>query len=79
MNVVGRALVSVKETDIEGAVGALSLDDCDVLMKYIYRGLGSQHKEQTFYTTLLKWHPVVLKKAGQGSIIRAISEVGRQI
>ena len=47
MNVVGRALVSVKETDIEGAVGALSLDDCDVLMKYIYRGLVSQHKEQT--------------------------------
>ena len=79
MDVVGRALMSIKEADIEGAVGALSLDDCDVLMKYIYRGLGSQRKEQNFYTSLLKWHPVVLKRAGQGSIIRAISEVGRQI
>merc|ERR1712224_159646 len=35
--------------------GSLSLEDCDVLMKYIYRGLG-QTKRDKQYAPLLKWH-----------------------
>ena len=30
--------MSFKEADIDGAVGTLSMEECDVLMKYIYRG-----------------------------------------
>ena len=83
-------------------VGQLSLDECDVLMKYIYfgcaprpasprrarssaqpppprrRSLGQPEKEKQ-YATLLKLHPVVLKRAGQASIVRVISEVTRVV
>ena len=38
--VVGKVLLAIKEADIEKTVGALTLDQCDVLMKYLYRGLG---------------------------------------
>lgn len=36
---VCRILTMVKDGDIDGTVGALSLDECDVLMKFIYRGV----------------------------------------
>ena len=74
-DVVCKALVAIKEAEIAGAVGALSLEQCDVLMKYIYRGLGPGGKKNETYSMLLKWHPVVLQRAGPSSIIRAISEV----
>ena len=37
---VAKALGAIKEAEMEGAVGALTLEQCDVLMKYLYRGLG---------------------------------------
>lgn len=73
--VVGKVLLAIKEADIEKTVGALTLDQCDVLMKYLYRGLGQPAKKHETYQHLLKWHPLVLKRAGQASIMRAISEV----
>lgn len=73
--VVSKALNSVKEADIEGAVAALTLDECDVLMKYLYRGLAQPGKSHDAYQKLLKWHPVVLRRAGPASIMRTISEV----
>lgn len=78
-DVVCKAMVGIKEADIAAAVGALSLDECDVLMKYLYRGLGPAGKKNETYTILLKWHPVVLQRAGSGSIMRAISEVNRAL
>ena len=76
-DVVYKVLHAIKDADIEGAVGALSLEECDVLMKYLYRGLGPAGKKNETYTALLKWHPVVLKRAGNASIMRAISEVNQ--
>ena len=76
-DVVCKTLVAIKEADIEGALGKLTLDQCDVLMKYLYRGLGPAGKKNETYQMLLKWHPAVLKHAGHGSIIRAISEVNQ--
>ena len=74
-DVVCKCLVAIKEAEIAGAVGALSLEQCDVLMKYIYRGLGPGGKKNETYSMLLKWHPAVLQRAGPSSIMRAISEV----
>jgi len=51
---------------------------CDVLMKYLYRGLGMEGREK-LYPMLLKWHPLVLTRAGQASVVRTISEVKRQL
>ena len=64
---------------MEGVVNSLSLEQCDVLMKYLYRGLGQPTKKHDTYQVLLKWHPVVLKRAGQGSVVRAISEVTQSL
>ena len=73
--VVAKALMAIKEADIEKTVGTLSLEQCDVLMTYLYRGLGPPNKKHDVSTVLLKWHPIVLKRAGPASIMRAISEV----
>jgi len=50
-----------------------------VLMKYIYRGLGTAKKDQDHYKSLLKWHPKVLAIAGPASIVRAMAEVARPL
>lgn len=47
-------------------------------MKYLYRGLGMPGREK-LYPVLLKWHPLVLQRAGQASIVRAITEVQREL
>jgi len=77
-DVVCKALLAIKDADVEPAVAALSLDQCDVLMKYIYSGLGQTKKDKQ-YQPLLKWHGLVLKRAGQASIVRVISEVQRVV
>ena len=73
--VVARVLTAVKEADIEAAVNSLSYEQCDVLMKYLYRGLGQPSKKTEVYQVLLKWHPLVLKRGGQACVMRTISEV----
>ena len=73
--VVARVLSAVKDADVQAVVDTLSLEQCDVLMKYLYRGLGQPAKKQDVYTMLLKWHPLVIQRAGQASVVRAISEV----
>lgn len=73
--VVAKCMHALKDSEIAAAVGALSIDECGVLMKYLYRGMGTPNGDSAKYSSLLKWHPIVLKKAGQGSIVRVISEV----
>ncbi|KAF2069823.1 hypothetical protein CYY_008861 [Polysphondylium violaceum] len=68
--VVLSLLGGFKEKDIEASVNGLNDDQLDVLMKYIYRGLAAGENSAVF----LKWHEVVLKKGGMGTIIRTISE-----
>ena len=63
----------------ERALSELSAEECDVLMKYVYRGLATKVKDQEHYKTLLKWHPKVLAIAGPASIVRAMAEVSRPL
>jgi actin related protein 2/3 complex subunit 5 len=72
---VSRVIHAIKAADIDAALATLSLSECDVLMKYLYRGLGQTGKKHDDYQLLLKWHPLVIKRAGEGSVMRAISEV----
>ena len=78
-DVVCKVLLAVKDAEMGGAVDALTLEECDVLMKYLYRGLGPAGKKNDVYGVLLKWHPLLLKRAGVGSIMRAISEVNQAL
>ena len=44
-DVVLKVLNTVKDAEIANVVGALTMEECDVLMKYIYRGLGPAGKK----------------------------------
>eukprot|EP01092_Planopodium_desertum_P013596 TRINITY_DN66363_c0_g1_i1.p1 TRINITY_DN66363_c0_g1~~TRINITY_DN66363_c0_g1_i1.p1 ORF type:complete len:126 (+),score=26.33 TRINITY_DN66363_c0_g1_i1:42-419(+) len=68
--VVSSVLNEVKEPDIPKIVGALSADQNDTLVKFIYKALETTENS----VTLLKWHAEATKKGGIGSIVRAISE-----
>ena len=61
------------------ALAALSAEELDVLMKYVYRGLAMPKRDQEHYKGLLKWHPKVLATAGPASIVRVMAEVGRPL
>ena len=78
-DVVCKPLLAIKDADIPAAAAALSLEQCDVLMKYLYRGLGPAGKKNETYHKLLVWHPIVLKRAGHASIMRVISEVNQAL
>jgi len=77
--VVSKVLMAIKDADAERALSELSAEECDVLMKYVYRGLATKVKDQEHYKTLLKWHPKVLAIAGPASIVRAMAEVSRPL
>eukprot|EP00297_Palpitomonas_bilix_P016680 CAMPEP_0113880646 /NCGR_PEP_ID=MMETSP0780_2-20120614/7907_1 /TAXON_ID=652834 /ORGANISM="Palpitomonas bilix" /LENGTH=125 /DNA_ID=CAMNT_0000867357 /DNA_START=104 /DNA_END=481 /DNA_ORIENTATION=- /assembly_acc=CAM_ASM_000599 len=66
---VEQALSTVKEAAIDGAVGTLSVDEVDVLMKYIYKLLAGCEIESK---VLFKWHAALMKKGGTGSITRVL-------
>jgi len=68
-----RVLSSIKSGEINSALDSLSVEDVDVLMKYIYKGMGlGLDSQQCGY--LLTWHDKALQKAGKGCIIRALSD-----
>ena len=58
---------------------ALSAEELDVLMKYVYRGLAMPKRDQDHYKALLKWHPKVLASTGPASIVRVMAEVSRPL
>lgn len=48
--VVAKAMAAIKEADIEPMVSSLSLEQCDILMKYLYRGLAQPGKKTDVYS-----------------------------
>jgi len=68
-----RVISSIKTGDISKAVDTLTMEDVDVLMKYIYKGFSlGLDGQQCGY--LLTWHEKVLQKGGMGSIVRVLSD-----
>jgi len=60
-----------KDNDIKAAIQTSSLEELDVLMKYIYAGLSNGQ----WSTALFKWHTLVLEQAGGlGCIVRVITD-----
>lgn len=62
-------LLAIKGPGIDGACKALSPEQLDTLMKYIYRGLESGE-----YPVMLTWHDRCLNYGGLGCIVRALSD-----
>lgn len=73
VKVVVKAIGSVPEKEVAGVIDSLDSDERDVLMKYLYRGL----EEAESSNHLLKWHGILTDKAGNGCIMRALSETTR--
>eukprot|EP00753_Platysulcus_tardus_P004780 PLAT12686.1.p2 GENE.PLAT12686.1~~PLAT12686.1.p2 ORF type:complete len:132 (+),score=61.08 PLAT12686.1:41-436(+) len=67
---VARAIAAVRDDEMPRIVDGMSEEEIDVLMKYIYRGLGDLEN----CASLLKWHEKALEKGGLGSIVRAFTE-----
>ncbi|KAH7722293.1 Protein ARX-7 [Aphelenchoides avenae] len=70
---VAKVLTSYKTSEIEAAVSQLSLEEADLLMKYIYKGMELLPDGQTC-GLLLAWHAQVFTKCGHGGIIRVFSD-----
>jgi hypothetical protein len=58
------------EDVVRKVISELTPDQCDVLMKFIYRGLEAGANSAMF----LKWHARTLEKAGKGSIMRVLTD-----
>ncbi|KPJ15154.1 Actin-related protein 2/3 complex subunit 5 [Papilio machaon] len=67
-----KVLLAIKSAQIEEAVGTLSLDDIDILMKYIYRGF--EYPSEGSSGHLLLWHEKAFNVGGSGSIVRVLSD-----
>ncbi|XP_014358416.2 actin-related protein 2/3 complex subunit 5-B [Papilio machaon] len=67
-----KVLLAIKSAQIEEAVGTLSLDDIDILMKYIYRGF--EYPSEGSSGHLLLWHEKAFNIGGSGSIVRVLSD-----
>lgn len=70
MLVVEKVLVSISDAEMPGLINDLSLDACDVLMKYIYKFMGRCSNS----ALMLKLHSQLLEKAGTGSIVRVLTD-----
>ena len=65
-----KALTAVNDGDMKDIVESLSTDECDNLMKYLYRALGQADS----CGSMLKWHAQVVTHAGLGPIVRSLSD-----
>ncbi|CAM9630901.1 unnamed protein product [Scytosiphon promiscuus] len=65
-------LMGVREDQIEKCLADLSLDEIDILVKYVYKGLGMPRNNGP----LFKWHAKVIEKGGPGCVMRTL--VARQ-
>ncbi|UZJ53039.1 hypothetical protein CBS101457_002359 [Exobasidium rhododendri] len=63
---------STKSSDIPSLVKSLSLDEQDMLMKYLYKGLSSPDLGAS--AVLLGWHEKLTEVAGTGCIMRVLTD-----
>lgn len=67
---VAKAVAAVKDADIGAVLDVLDVDSCDVLMKYIYKGMEKLDNSPMW----LKWHGPTLGKTGRSGIVRVFTD-----
>ena len=72
-NLLVRVLSSVKTSDIPKSLESLSVEELDVLLKYIYKGFSLGLDGQQC-ASLLSWHEKIVAKGGMGSVIRVLTD-----
>lgn len=66
------ALQTAKANDVAATVKSLSVDEIDVLMKYLYRGMAAPEKFNA--GALLQWHEKAVEAGGLGTIVRVLTD-----
>ncbi|KAG9070212.1 hypothetical protein KI688_009546 [Linnemannia hyalina] len=69
---VMEVLNSIKVSDVPQLVKSLSPEEQDVLMKYLYAGMATPEQNNSGH--LLAWHEKLTEVAGQGCIVRVITD-----
>lgn len=70
---VARAFAAVKDAEIEAVVSAMTPDQADTAMKYVYKGLEGNASTSTA-GSLFKWHAKLVEKSGLGCIVRTMTD-----
>lgn len=65
-----KALSAISDSEVSGLIDGLSLEECDLLMKYVYKMMSVKSS----CSTMLKMHAKLVEKAGLGSIVRAMTD-----
>ncbi|KIY74185.1 arp2/3 complex subunit [Cylindrobasidium torrendii FP15055 ss-10] len=73
LQVVLSILNTTKSTDIPNVLKALTPEQHDVLMKYIYKGMASSGSDVNG-NILLDWHEKLTEIAGLGCIVRTMTD-----
>lgn len=68
--VVFGGMNACSKSDIKKVIEVIPSEAEDILMKYLYRGLGTPQSNGL----LLEWHAQLYAKAGHGCIIRALTD-----
>jgi len=69
-----RAMGAHKLNQIESSIKSLSIEEQDLLMQYIYKGFESFNKDSQTCSNLLNWHSQLVKMAGDGAIVRVLTD-----
>ncbi|KAF9028419.1 actin-related protein ARPC5 [Hymenopellis radicata] len=64
---------STKSTDIPNVLKALSPEEQDTLMKYLYKGMATSGNDVSG-SVLLDWHEKLTEVAGLGCIVRTMTD-----
>ena len=70
--IVEKVVNSLLETEIASVIEALDMEGCDTLMKYVYRFMSGTPCANN--ALLLKLHAALFEKAGQGAIVRSMTD-----
>ena len=65
-----KVLGAITDSEIATLVGGLSMDQCDVLMKYVFKLMGRNSN----CGIMLKFHAQLVEKAGLGAIVRVMTD-----
>ncbi|KAL0951610.1 hypothetical protein HGRIS_008290 [Hohenbuehelia grisea] len=67
-------LNSTKSTEVSAVVKALTQDEQDTLMKYLYKGMAMPGWGDISGSVLLGWHEKLTEVAGTGCIVRTMTD-----
>jgi len=71
-NLIMYILLNVKKTDIDSILEQMDIDQLDLLMRYVYKGLENPLNGRS--NRLFYWHSAIFYKVGLGSIMRVLCD-----